>query len=235
MMQKPPRRLLVISPHLDDAVFSCGALLAAETDALVCTVFAGTPEMPMVTGWDTECGFGDAHQAMEARRAEDIAALEILGARARHLSFLDSQYAEDGAQTLQAIADALADVIHAGRHDAVLIPAGLFHSDHDLVHRAALAAGMADASQRCIAYEDGLYRRMDGLVQQRLAALQSDGMEATPWLETIDVAGLPGYLEAKQRAVQCYASQLRAFGPHGYDDVLAPERFWTLRTKHRDA
>ncbi|MDR5780666.1 PIG-L family deacetylase [Caballeronia sp. LZ065] len=103
-MQKPPRRLLVISPHLDDAVFSCGALLAAGTDALVCTVFAGTPEMPMVTGWDTACGFSDAHQAMEARRAEDIAALEILGARARHLSFLDSQYADDEAQKRQAIA-----------------------------------------------------------------------------------------------------------------------------------
>lgn len=235
MMQKLPRRLLVISPHLDDAVFSCGALLAAETDAVVCTVFAGTPEVQMVTGWDTECGFSDAHQAMDARRAEDIAALEILGARARHLAFLDSQYAEDGAQTTRAIADALADVIHSGRHDAVLIPAGLFHSDHELVHRAALAACMADAARLCIAYEDGLYRRMDGLVQQRLAALQSGGIEATPWLETIDVAGLPRFMEAKQRAVQCYASQLRAFGPHGYDDVLAPERFWTLRTKHRDA
>jgi hypothetical protein len=27
---------------------------------------------------------------------------------------------------------------------------------------------------------------------------------------------------------------LKAFGPNGYDDVFAPERFWTLRSAHHD-
>ena len=34
--------------------------------------------------------------------------------------------------------------------------------------------------------------------------------------------------ELKQRAVQAYASQLRGFGPGGYDDLARPERYWRL-------
>jgi LmbE family N-acetylglucosaminyl deacetylase len=234
-MPNTARRLLVISPHLDDAVFSCGALLAASPDAVVCTVFAGVPEEALVTDWDAQCGFADAYQAMHARRAEDSAALDALGARALHLPFLDSQYAASGTQTRTDIGAALADVIHRTDCDAVLIPSGLFHSDHELVHGVALGVCLSDASRECIAYEDALYRRMEGLVQKRLADLGSKRIEATPLLDPIDPGVLARSFETKQRAVRCYASQLRAFGPHGYDDVRAPERFWTLRAIQRDA
>lgn len=36
-------RLLVVSPHLDDAVLSCGCWLASRPGAAVVTVFAGRP------------------------------------------------------------------------------------------------------------------------------------------------------------------------------------------------
>jgi LmbE family N-acetylglucosaminyl deacetylase len=35
--------IVVLSPHLDDAVLSCGVLLAANGGARVVTVFAGMP------------------------------------------------------------------------------------------------------------------------------------------------------------------------------------------------
>jgi len=38
-----PTRWLVISPHLDDAVFSCRQLLAQAPGSVVVTVFAGIP------------------------------------------------------------------------------------------------------------------------------------------------------------------------------------------------
>jgi hypothetical protein len=75
---------------------------------------------------------------------------------------------------------------------------------------------------------------MDGLVQTRLADLRSCGIIATPVSERIDMAMLARHHEAKQRAVSRYVSQLKAFGPNGYDDVFAPERFWTLQPAHHD-
>lgn len=225
IMPQAARRLLAISPHLDDAVFGCGAMLAASPGATVCTVFAGTPDDAIVTDWDVQCGFASAHQAMHARRAEDATALDVLGARAVHLPFLDAQYAQ--GSTTKEIAAALRETIEAGAFDTLLIPLGLFHSDHSLTHAASLAACPSDGSMTCIAYEDCLYRRMNGLVQRRLAELADEGIEATPLPDPIDAAALARF-EAKRRAVARYASQLRAFGPHGYDDVLAPERFWTL-------
>ncbi|WP_235024944.1 PIG-L deacetylase family protein [Caballeronia arvi] len=226
--------LLVISPHLDDAVFSCGAAVAAAPDSIVCTVFAGVPHDALITGWDAQCGFTNAHQAMRARRAEDAAALDMLGARAIHLGFLDSQYAGDSPATPDEIATALLDVIRATACRALVAPLGLFHSDHDLVHRACRKAWLVDPMLACIAYEDALYRRMDGLVQTRLADLCACGIIATPVSERIDMAMLARHHEAKQRAASCYISQLKAFGPNGYDDVFAPERFWTLQPAHHD-
>jgi LmbE family N-acetylglucosaminyl deacetylase len=226
---KAPFMLLVISPHLDDAVFSCGAAIAAASDAIVCTVFAGIPHASIVTDWDTQCGFANAHQAMRARHAEDAAALDVLGARPLHLDFLDSQYAGDHAATPDDIAAALADAIRTTACRTLVMPLGLFHSDHELVHRACRQAWLADESVTCIAYEDALYRRMDGLLQTRVAQLATDGIVATPVSERIDIASASRHHDAKQRAVSRYASQLKAFGPNGYDDVFAPERFWTLQ------
>ncbi|WP_053572258.1 PIG-L family deacetylase [Caballeronia cordobensis] len=226
--------LLIVSPHLDDAVFSCGEAIAGAPGTIVCTLFAGAPREALVTGWDTQCGFTNADRAMHARRDEDAAALDALGARPVHLGFLDSQYAGDDPAAPDAIAAALSDVIRTTACRALYIPLGLFHSDHDLAHRACLIAWLADTALRCIAYEDALYRRMNGLVQMRLAGLANDGIVVTPVSCRIDTASLASHHEAKQRAVSRYHSQLKAFGPNGYDDVFAPERFWTLQTSRHD-
>lgn len=225
--------MLVISPHLDDAVFSCGAALAALPGAVVCTVFAGAPREALVTDWDTQCGFANAREAMHARRAEDAAAMDALDARPLHLDLLDSQYAGDVSTTSDEIASALIGVIRTNAFRALLIPLGLFHSDHHLVHDACRSVWRAEPMLTCIAYEDALYRRMSGLVQARLNKLSQHGITATPVSAPIEAHALVRNLAAKQRAVSRYASQLRAFGPSGYDDVFAPERFWTLqRTRH---
>jgi hypothetical protein len=64
--------------------------------------------------------------------------------------------------------------------------------------------------------------------------LSQDGFTPPPVSEAIDAAALVSKLAAEQRAVCRYASQLRAFGPNGYDDVFAPERFWTLQPTRHD-
>jgi LmbE family N-acetylglucosaminyl deacetylase len=215
---------LVISPHLDDGVMSCGALLAARPGATVATVFAGMPVAPeRLTSWDARSGFGSAGQAVSARRREDAAALEILGARPVWCDLCDSQY--DCTPPPAAVAALLHELLAREAPDTVLFPSGLFHSDHVLVHQAALAVRAHHPQRHWVMYEDALYRRRSGLLQQRLVALAAAGIRATP------VAGAPaGAMAAKRSAAACYASQLRALEatPNGYADAFAPEGYWQL-------
>jgi LmbE family N-acetylglucosaminyl deacetylase len=225
--------MLAISPHLDDAVFGCGALLAANPGSVVLTVFAGTPRDEHRTDWDRRCGFANAHDAMRVRRCEDDEALVLLKAHPLHLGFLDSQYGD--TPPLALLQSALRETLAAAKPDRVLVPMGLFHSDHRLVHeasRAALLDGDAGASGVSLwVYEDAPYRGLRGLLQQRLAEWAHQGLVATP------VRWLHGAAEQtlKRRAVQAYRSQLRGFGDHVPADVEQPERYWTLEREHPDA
>src|SRR5579885_725257 len=164
-------RLVVVSPHLDDAALGCGELLARHPGAVVITVFAGRPaQYATLTGWDAAAGFGLGDDVVAARRAEDAAALAILGARPVWLDFLDAQYAP--SPDAAAIADALARAIHEVRGRRVCMPLGLFHSDHRLTTRACLAAMRRVHGVVWLAYADALYRRTPGLLRRRLGALR---------------------------------------------------------------
>jgi LmbE family N-acetylglucosaminyl deacetylase len=214
---------LVVSPHLDDAVLGCGAWIAAHPGARVLTVFAGVPPEPAtLTAWDAACGFASAGEAIVARRSEDRAACALLGAEAEWMDWCDDQY------RVPAPPDAVAgDLCRAlERHDpaTVLVPLGLFHRDHELAHAAAVQALAALRPCEWYAYEDALYRAIPGLVQRRLAALERQGLTATP-------APAPAGTGAKRRALACYASQLRGLatpGRPGHADALAAERLWRL-------
>jgi LmbE family N-acetylglucosaminyl deacetylase len=218
-------RTLIVSPHLDDGVFSCGQLIAATQEVAVATVFAGIPQqLKHLPEWDATAGFETAAQAMIERRKEDQCALDILHASPVWLDFLDSQY--DMPATTEKIAVALEKTIRVYRPETVLMPAGLFHSDHVMVHQAALIVRQAYLHCTWLMYEEALYRRIEGLLQQRLAHLLNNGLQATPVaLDLLESA------ELKFQAVQCYASQLRALGSAGrlgHRDTAMPERYWQL-------
>ncbi|WP_157265160.1 PIG-L deacetylase family protein [Azohydromonas aeria] len=212
---------LLVSPHLDDAVFGCGEWLQANPGTRVTTVFAGLPpDGGQRTDWDARCGFESAAQAVRERREEDRAALALLGGEPCWLEFGDSQYG--ATPSVEAVTDALSDLLARQAPDALFVfPIGLFHSDHRLVHEACMAAWRR-RPRPALLYEDALYRGIPGLLQQRLAELLQAGLVLTPAKErpVADTAG------AKARAVRCYASQLRAFGPGGHDDTARPERRW---------
>jgi LmbE family N-acetylglucosaminyl deacetylase len=213
--------MLVISPHLDDAVFGCARLLAARPGSTVLTLFAGTPaDGAQLTPWDARCGFGSAEEAMAVRRREDRAALALLGATPHWLDFCDSQYGQ--TPTPAALAAAVRRVVQDLSPHSVLFPLGLYHSDHLLAHDACMAA-LRDTGIAAFAYEDALYRGMPGQLQQRLAALAAQRTQATP----VRLA-LGGSDELKAQAVRAYDSQLRSFGAGGYEDTAQPERCWRL-------
>ena len=97
---QPMSTQLYLSPHLDDAVLSCGGQIAQYARrgerVIVVTVFAGDvpPAEAARTGFVQELharwGLGENPPA--ARRAEDVEACKALGAEAIHLGFPDCVY-----------------------------------------------------------------------------------------------------------------------------------------------
>src|SRR6185369_15623364 len=73
---------LIVSPHFDDAVLSCGAnLLTGGPPATVLTVCGGAPAPGTPpSSWDWRCGFLDGHSAAVRRRQEDERACAAAGA-----------------------------------------------------------------------------------------------------------------------------------------------------------
>lgn len=90
--------LVVLSPHLDDAVLSCGALLTharRRVSVTVVTLFtrAGPPPYTFSARRHLRLsGARDAQELYASRRAEDRAVLERLGIGWRHLGLCDGLF-----------------------------------------------------------------------------------------------------------------------------------------------
>jgi LmbE family N-acetylglucosaminyl deacetylase len=219
--------LAVVSPHLDDAVFGCGELIAARRGAVAVTVCAAVPdETCMLPEWDAACGFGSARQAQFARRREDRAALESLEAQPCWLWCWDSQYRRRPAR-VEEVALKLARALRRYRADTIAIPLGLFHSDHKLTHLAALKLMAGWQDRLWLAYEEPNYRLIAEEVRARMAALEQAGVKAVRF----EFAADPRWRNLKACAVARYESQLRGLasgGRPGGADLYAPERYWRL-------
>jgi len=223
-MNLAAKQLVVLSPHLDDAVLSCGEAMASSPGAIAVTLFAGAPPPgTAMTDWDRAAGFNAGDDVMALRRDEDREALALLGARPVWLDFCDDQYAD--TPTFAAVAAAIDTVLDKENPDVVLFPAGLFHADHGRAHEAALRVMKRRNSGRWLMYEDALYRRVDGLLSERIASLTMDGYAP----ERVSIVTHADAAARKRRAIECYRSQLRALGTRrGHEDAFAPEGYWRV-------
>jgi LmbE family N-acetylglucosaminyl deacetylase len=213
-MLKKPNRLFVVSPHLDDAVFSCGMLLASHPASVVCTVLAGAPEVPQRKQWDVDSGFADS-----------CAALALLAADPVRLPFLDSQYGAPRSMT--RVAAALAGEVQQHPDFMLLVPLGLWHPDHIFVSSACCEMLRMLKRCECIFYEDALYRTLPGVARQRRELLASRGFSlAAPSSENPSQTAAPGAAAFKRRSARAYRSQLRAFADPYPNDLAEPERYW---------
>jgi LmbE family N-acetylglucosaminyl deacetylase len=167
-------RLLVFSPHLDDAVLSFGANIAQTIidggAVSVFTVFAGIPGPPYSPAalryhatWKLPDGV-----AVACRRKEDALALTELGATYRHGEHLDAIYRrtpegewvvgseavsvsrqriiEEDRGLLAAVASSVAEMIEKFRPTDVLTCAAIGnHIDHRLTRDSVLLAAREHA------------------------------------------------------------------------------------------
>lgn len=89
---------LFLSPHLDDAVLSCGALIESEArkrKVLVTTLFTEAGPVPhthAARSFLGQCSAHDADSLFKARRREDMAVLSGLGVDFLHLGATDALF-----------------------------------------------------------------------------------------------------------------------------------------------
>lgn len=166
MLERP---VLLLSPHLDDALFSASELVRRGRPD-VWTVFAGEPEPAVVTEWDRACGFVDSRDALSTRRREDAAAFEGSPARIRQLGYLDGVYttSERRHQDLASLVDDVAAWISEHEDDAPIIvlpagagvPVGNLHPTSTAAQRPLLAGAERGALAPMIAQARALKHRL---------------------------------------------------------------------------
>lgn len=153
-------RWIYISPHLDDAVLSAGGFIYEQTKAgipvEIWTIVCGYPPpgelTPFAQVMHFQWGTGSAEETVDLRRAEDVKATGIVGAKTVHFDLPDCIYRRgpDGeplyleifTQPHEAEAhlpDEIAATIAPGLQadDRVICQLGIGgHADHILVRQA---------------------------------------------------------------------------------------------------
>jgi len=217
-------RTLFVSPHLDDAVFGCGARIASCSEAVVVTIFAGRPVPDSaLTPWDAECGFRAGDDVVGIRRDEDRQACKVLHARPIWLDYRDDQYGH--SPELGALTASLDALVATQNPESVYIPLGLFHSDHRRASDAGLALIGSGPRDGWYAYEDAIYRRIPGEVESRIATLRRRGYA----LVRLDFPTDAAAQARKAQAVARYRSQLTALSKRpALSDTQAPETYWRI-------
>lgn len=224
------RRLVVLSPHFDDAAMGAGHIVASHPEVTVVTVMGGPPpkypEEP--SPWDALGGFRAGDDVVAIRREEDRRAMEVLEATPHWLEFPDHQYlAPEERPTPDDIVPVLEAAILEHRPTAVFAPMGLANPDHDVTHNAAMLVRQRHEELAWYCYEDHGYKHLPGLLAWRVARLLRHGPWPTP-------AIVPHHEDEarKRRAVWSYTSQLRPLEQdHALSkrmDALVPEQFWRL-------
>ena len=158
----PARRIVVVSPHLDDGVLSLGAAMSAwgreGARVELLTVLACDPDSTAPAGgWDRRAGHATEGESARARRDEDRRACEHLGVTPRWLPFGSVDYERHGTEG--EVREAVLEVV--GGAAEVLLP-GFPLSQPDHVWLARLLDGLDREPTRVGRYVEQPYARRDG-------------------------------------------------------------------------
>lgn len=159
-------KTILVSPHLDDAVFSCGGWIWDQSqkgvEVEIWTIFAGDPPEGELSDLARMIhkSWGLSRAVVRIRREEDLEACRIVGAIPRHLPFLDCIYrttpggepyysrAEDifsgldprEAGLIDEVKESLLELLPEGSKLVVPLAIGN-HVDHEVTRKAASRLG----------------------------------------------------------------------------------------------
>lgn len=227
---------IYLSPHLDDAVLSCGGLIASQVAAgdgvTVVTVFAGDPGPGPLTDFAQALHnlWSAGQNPVGGRRTEDHLACGRLGASVVHLPFPDAIYRVDsGNQALYDSEVAIFGPIHPAEsrmveeirdylaricppEAMVYCPMSLGgHVDHRLTRMAG-----ESLHRHLWYYQDFPYAARGGALPQ--------GFDLPPGREQVHPIS-PEQIDAWVTAIAEYRSQVPVFWPDVYSLYEEIRRF----------
>jgi len=237
--------VLFVSPHLDDAVLSCGALLshlAGTCPVTVLTVFSAAAQ-PAKSGLAARktlrsLGIADADAHYEERRAEDIEVLKEAGASWIHLGLTDALFRRVGHSARNPAGTGRAAYptyrFDAARGRVASSDSGLSAEVGDMIREAAVASGATTVFGPL-----GVGRHVDHLITRE--AVTASGVNAvyysdfpysvsnSPDERFVHAASLRSYEWISGRAenaklIAGYRTQFDLLFPHGLP--MSPETYW---------
>ena len=177
---------IVISPHLDDAVFSCFTLMTdpgrfrefagggeGGEAVHVVNVFCAFPDGGVLGDWDETCGARSSWAQLHKRIGEDAEIFARLGVPSHYLAVLDKQYRNALPEPdASSIAERIVDAVEVDEDTTVWMPwardssGSPTHDDH-LLARTAAELVVGDTGARARYYADLPYLHDDILAESR--------------------------------------------------------------------
>lgn len=215
---------LFLSPHYDDAAYSCGGMIyqwvQQNKDVVILTIMAGRPSLslpntPILKDNHERWQVGD--DPIVIRRAEDQAAAKILGVKTRYLDVPDCIYRIANGEALYPSEDSLWGEVHPDDSasaaleaidltdiEVIYAPMAIGkHVDHQIVRNWAW--NIAKNSQSIVKfYQDYPYMR-----QQDALKMALDYFDMPLQAEIIILS--ENAMQHKVRAMSAYGSQISSF------------------------
>ncbi|MBC7869521.1 MAG: PIG-L family deacetylase [Chitinophagaceae bacterium] len=222
-----------LSPHLDDAVLSCGGTIHHLTQrgesVTILTLMAGDPpnplpDTPIVRDLHQRWAIGESPVA--ARRQEDTLSAAVVGATAKHREYADSVYRthlalplypseqsifgeinpEDSTTKYLTIESTLFRFVFLGV-TTLYAPLGVgHHVDHQIVRDWSLEIRQHTPGLEIKFYEEYPYTRNHEAIQNALM-LMKPRLKLKPETQPLSESDM----SAKINAIACYKSQISTF------------------------
>lgn len=242
---------LFLSPHLDDAVLSCGALIASQVHkrpVSVLTIFTECspgPHTRAAKSFLRQCAEADAQSLFIARKCEDAQVLAGLGVEFRHLGATDALFRRRNASAgASAIGKVLPELVHrypTYRFDIAL--GRVSRGDHELIEnlQEVIAKEVTDQSAGLVFCPVGVGRHVDHLITRTIGERSAAGtvfysdfpynQNQQPDQAFVNSRELKPWqwkdgIEDKHERVRQYVTQLDALFPHRRIP-FAPETYYS--------
>lgn len=245
--------LIVLAPHLDDAVLSCGALIthaASRTAVTVTTFFTEGAQGPYTLSarrYLRQVGERSAEALYQQRRDEDRAALEPLGITCVHAGLTEALFRRRPvSRSRSGLARVLPELAHAYPSFRAHVTSGqLAAADAGTLREAsAVIQRAAEPGPHLVLAPLGVGGHVDHVLVR--TAAESSGLPVVyysdfPYNQHDSARGAPAGLaktrwpvtEAKAELIRAYRSQMWSLF-RGADIPVAPEVFFVGRETQRD-
>jgi LmbE family N-acetylglucosaminyl deacetylase len=249
--------VLFLSPHLDDAILSCGALLEAlapRCPVTVATLFTETGEPPHTYAGRSflrQCRASTAATLIADRRAEDLAVLTDLAVGTVHLGAVEALYrARDVPRPVARIGALVPELVHrypTYRYD--IAKGRVSRGDRRLIADlgARVADLMASLDAQVVFCPVGVGKHVDHLITRSIGGAHPDrvvyytdfpySLRSDPDRAFIEFHQLEPWcwtegIPEKSRLIRGYDTQVDALFPGG-NIAERPERYyepgWAMR------